>query len=51
MHSTLVYYLQLLFLFVCCFRLAVEEILKDLKRGAERAREHGALGWYAFYFL
>ncbi|KAL8561545.1 hypothetical protein ACOMHN_024781 [Nucella lapillus] len=25
--------------------LAVQEILKDLKRGAERAKEHGALGW------
>ncbi|KAK7489853.1 hypothetical protein BaRGS_00018875 [Batillaria attramentaria] len=24
---------------------ALEEILKDIKRGAERAREHGALGW------
>ena len=28
----------------------MEEILKDLKRGAERAREHGALGWYVFQF-
>lgn len=24
---------------------ALDEILKDIKRGAERAREHGALGW------
>ncbi|XP_033742355.1 protein POLR1D-like isoform X1 [Pecten maximus] len=26
-------------------RLAVEEILKETKRGAERAKEFGALGW------
>ncbi|XP_046564705.1 protein POLR1D-like [Haliotis rubra] len=26
-------------------KLAMEEILKETKRGAERAKEHGALGW------
>ncbi|XP_060080919.1 protein POLR1D-like [Ylistrum balloti] len=26
-------------------RLAVEELLKETKRGAERAKEFGALGW------
>ena len=29
------------------FRQAINEILTDVKRGAERAKEHGALGWYS----
>ncbi|PVD34647.1 hypothetical protein C0Q70_05924 [Pomacea canaliculata] len=26
-------------------KMALAEIMKDIKRGAERAQEHGALGW------
>lgn len=30
--------------------MALEEIMKDIKRGAERAQEHGALGWFVLNY-